>query len=176
MDMKFMKFFFVVICVGLATAGSASAENSLRSGAKGLSFGITDRDITVSGRFLPTGDIALLVGLGFSHTENDANATSYSLSAGARKYLAKSDLAPFVGATISYRRDEQIIDTGGGGTDVQTDKTFALNGHFGLEYFFVKQVSAEAQVGLELSTNSDAVDTTTIGTFRSGVTINFYFP
>jgi hypothetical protein len=171
MEMKFVKFFFVVICVGLATAGSASAENSLRSGAKALSFGLTDRDITVSGRLLPTGDIALLVGLGFSHTENDANATSYSLSTGARKYLAKSDLAPFVGATISYRRDEQII-----GTDVQTDKTFALNGHFGLEYFFVKQVSAEAQVGLELSTHSDAVDTTTIGTFRSGVTVNFYFP
>jgi hypothetical protein len=179
MDMKFVKILFVVICVGLATAGTALAENSLQAGAKALSFGITDRDIEISGRVFTADDLAVLLGFGFSIGNNDETLADISLSAGLRKYLKKADLAPFAGVGIFYDTHDQVVAVARG-TDVETTKTFGLEGYFGLEYFFAKQVSAEAQVGAGLTTIQNIDETganeTKIGTFRSGVTINFYFP
>ncbi|MBI3812596.1 MAG: hypothetical protein HY283_10430 [Nitrospirae bacterium] len=181
MDMKFVKILFVVICVGLATAGTASAENSLKSGAKGLSFGIKDNNgIEISGRLFVNNDVAVLAGVGLDHKTNDETTTDYSLSGGVRKYLGKADLAPFFGVNASFSRREVIVAAFPAGTDVESERTFGLDGVFGLEYFFARQVSAEAQVGVELSSihnvNGSGADVTEFGTFSSGVTVNFYFP
>jgi hypothetical protein len=176
MDMKFMKILFVVIGFGLVTAVTASAENDLRTGAKALSFGIVDnRGIEISGRLFVNNDLAVLGGIGLAHTSNDESTTDFSLSAGIRKYLAKSDLAPFVGGVLSFSRNGFETPAG-----VESEKTFEVAGVFGAEYFFAKQVSAEAQAGLGISdiknvSGSDK-DATRIGTFSSGVTVNFYFP
>ncbi|MBI3609823.1 MAG: hypothetical protein HY204_03865 [Nitrospirae bacterium] len=176
MNKTFIKILFLVIAVNLVASGAEAAENSLKLGAKALSFGITDRVIELSGRYFAANDIALLAGFGFSHTDNDANATDYNLSVGGRKYLVKGDLAPFVGASVFFVREETIRFAGTGAANVQSQRTFGLNGHFGLEYFFAKQVSAEAQVGAELRDSTGDLDTTTFETFRSGVTVNFYLP
>jgi hypothetical protein len=181
MDMKFMKILFVVIGVGLATAGTASAENSLKSGAKALSFGIVDNNgIEISGRLFVNNDVAVLAGIGLDHKSNDETTTDYSLSGGVRKYLGKADLAPFVGVNARFNRREVIIAAPVVGTSVESERTFGLTGVFGAEYFFAKQVSAEAQVGLGLSSiqnvNGSGANVTDIGTFSSGVTVNFYFP
>jgi hypothetical protein len=182
MDKKIIKFFLLTLVVCLATAGTAMAENSLKSGAKALSFGIVDSGIEISGRFLPGSDVAVLAGIGLAHSSNDESTTDYSLSAGVRKYLAKSDLAPFVGAELAYHRKAIVfVNTGPfGGTDVEAERGFDLAGVFGVEYFFAKQVSAEAQVGVGISdiknVKGTGADETTIGTFSSGMKVNFYLP
>jgi hypothetical protein len=180
MDKKIIKFFLLTLVVCLATAGTAMAENSLKSGAKALSFGIVDSGIEISGRFLPGSDVAVLAGIGLAHSSNDESTTDYSLSAGVRKYLAKSDLAPFVGGEISYHRNEIVVAKAPSVTDVESERGFELAGVFGVEYFFAKQVSAEAQVGVGISdiknVDGTGADETTIGTFSSGVKVNFYLP
>lgn len=181
MDMKFIKIIFVAMLAGLATAGSASAENSLRSGAKALSFGIVDNSgIEISGRLFVNNDVAVLAGLGLDHKRNDETTTDYSLSGGARKYFGKADLAPFVGVNARFNRREVIIAAFPTGTDVESERTFGIDGVFGAEYFFARQVSAEAQVGVGLSSihnvDGSGANVTEIGTFSSGVTVNFYFP
>ncbi|HEY5593921.1 MAG TPA: hypothetical protein VIL61_02035 [Nitrospiria bacterium] len=175
MRKKIIKFFLLAILVGLTTTGTAMAENSLKSGATALSFGIVDSDIEVSGRLFVSNDLAVLAGVGLAHSDNDESTTDYSLSAGIRKYLAKSDLAPFVGGVVSYSRDE-VVAGGPPAARVESEKTFELAGVFGAEYFFAKQVSAEAQIGFGISDVKNGADETTIGTFRSGVTVNFYLP
>ena len=42
MRRRIMKVFLMIVFSFLITAGTASAENSLKSGAKALSFGISD--------------------------------------------------------------------------------------------------------------------------------------
>jgi hypothetical protein len=171
-----MKAFLMIVFSVLITAGTASAENSLKTGAKALSFGIIDSDtIEVSGRLFVDNDLAVLGGIGFALHDNDESTTDYSLSAGIRKYLAKSDLAPFVGGILSYSRDEFVVGAGPTAS-TESEKTLELAGVFGVEYFFAKQVSAEAQIGLRISDTKNGADETTIGTFSSGVTVNFYFP
>jgi hypothetical protein len=180
--MKFIKIFFAAVLVGLTTAGVASAENGLKSGATALSFGIVDSDIEISGRFFLQNDLAVLGGVGLAHSDNDESTTDYSLSAGIRKYIVKAELAPFVGGEISYHRNGFVVVNAGpgGGTDVESEKTFEIAGVFGAEYFFTKQVSAEAQVGIGISdvknVSGSGADETRIGTFSSGVTVNFYLP
>ena len=100
MQRRIMKVFLMIIFSVLITAGTASAENSLKTGAKALSFGIIDSGIEVSGRLFVNNDMAVLGGIGFALHDNDESTTDYSLSAGIRKYLAKSDLAPFVGGIL----------------------------------------------------------------------------
>jgi hypothetical protein len=182
MDKKIIKFFLLTLGICLTTAGTAMAENSLRAGAKALSFGIVDSGIEISGRFLPSSDVAILAGVGLAHSDNDESTTDYSLSAGIRKYLAKADLAPFVGGEISFHRNEFVfINTGpGGGTNLESERGFDLAGVFGVEYFFAKQVSAEAQIGVGISdvknVNGTGADETSIGTFSSGIKVSFYLP
>jgi len=178
--MKFVQIFFAAMLAGLATAGTAMAENSLKSGAKGLSFGIVDSGIEVSGRLFVSNDVAVLAGLGLDHKTNDETTTDYSLSAGVRKYLGKADLAPFVGVNARFNRREVIIAAPVVGTSVESERTFGLDADFGLEYFFAKQVSAEAQVGVGLSSihnvDGSGANVTELGTFSSGVKVNFYLP
>lgn len=175
MHYKIIKFFIVSLVLGLTTTGTASAENSLKSGATALSFGIVDSDIEVSGRLFVSNDVAVLAGVGLAHSDNDESTTDYSLSAGIRKYLAKTDLAPFVGGILSYNRDE--FEVGAGPTaGTKSEKILEIAGVFGAEYFFAKMVSAEAQIGFGISDVKNGADETTIGTFRSGVTVNFYLP
>lgn len=170
---RMIQFFIGTLLLGLTTA--ASAENSLKQGAKALSFGIVDSDIEISGRLFVSPDVAALAGIGLAHSRNDENTTDFSLSAGVRKYLAKSDLAPFVGGTVSLRRNEVVVPTITG-TSIEADRVLAINGVLGAEYFFAKMVSAEAQIGVGISDASNGADETTLGTFRSGVTVNIYFP
>ena len=180
MDKKITKFFLLAIMAGLTTAGAASAENSLKTGATALSFGIVDGGIEISGRFLPGSDVAVLAGIGMAISSNDENTTDFSLSAGVRKYLVRADLAPFVGGLISYHRDGFVVVNAAGRTGVESEREFELAGVFGVEYFFTKQVSAEAQAGLGISdannVSGTGADETRIGTFSSGVTVNFYLP
>jgi len=181
MERKFIKAFVVVMTVGLAMAGTASAENSLKSGAKALSFGIKDNNgIEVSGRLFVNHDVAVLAGIGLDHKSNDETTTDYSLSGGFRKYIGMADLAPFLGVNASFTRREVIVNAVPTGTDVKSEGTFGLDANFGLEYFFARQVSAEAQVGLGLSSvhhvNGSDANVTELGTFSSGVTVNFYLP
>ncbi|MBI3595894.1 MAG: hypothetical protein HY203_01925 [Nitrospirae bacterium] len=135
--MKFIKIFIITVGMSLLTVGAAMAENSLQSGAKALSFGIADSDILISGRLLLQHDLAVLAGVGFDHSSNNDSTSDYGLTAGIRKYIKTSDLAPFVGGVISYHRNDIIVPTTGG-TNVESEKTFALNGVAGLEYFFTK--------------------------------------
>jgi hypothetical protein len=178
--MKFIKIFIISLGLSLLTAAAAMADNSLQTGAKALSFGVSNSDILISGRYLLQSDLAVLAGVGFSHSSNNDSTSDYGLTAGIRKYLKTADLAPFVGGVISYRRNDIIVPTGGGGTDVESEKTFSIDGVGGLEYFVAKQVSVEAQVGIGLSSihNVDGTgeDQTNIGTFSSAVTVNFYLP
>lgn len=179
MRKKITKSFLIILMIGLTTAGAASAENSLAAGAKGLSFGLTDGQIEVSGRFFTAADLAVLAGFGFSVGSNDETTTDYALSLGLRKYLSKADFAPFVALMASYQRDEFVVASGPN-TRTESERTLAVDGDFGAEYFFSKQVSAEAQVGIGLSDvhniGGTGVDESQFGTFSSGVTVNFYFP
>lgn len=178
--MKFITSIFMAVLTGLTMAGTAMAENSLRSGAKGLSFGIVDSGIEFSGRLFVNNDVAVLGGIGLDHKTNDETTTDYSLSGGVRKYLGKADLAPFVGVNARFNRREVIIAAPLVGTSVESERTFGIDGDFGLEYFFAKQVSAEAQVGVGLSSihnvDGSGANVTELGTFSSGVKVNFYFP
>jgi hypothetical protein len=182
MRKKITKCFLIILMIGLTTAGAASAENSLAAGAKGLSFGLTDGNIEISGRFFTAADLAVLAGFGFSVGSNDETTTDYALSVGLRKYLSKADFTPFVGLMVSYQRNEFVVVSGGPGSNTRTEseRTLSVDGDFGAEYFFSKQVSAEAQVGIGLSdvhnVNGTDVDESQFGTFSSGVTVNFYFP
>jgi hypothetical protein len=165
--------------MSLLTVGAAMADNSLQTGAKALSFGVANGDIEISGRYFLGSDLAILAGAGFSYASNNDSTTDYSLTAGIRKYFKKTDLAPFVGGIVSFRRNDIIVPSGGG-TDVESERTFEIDGVGGLEYFVAKQVSVEAQVGIGLSSihNVDGTgdDQTQFGTFSSGITVNFYFP
>jgi len=178
--MKFINIFIITVGMSLLTAAAAMAENSLQTGAKALSFGISNSDILLSGRYFLQNDLAVLVGAGFSHSSNNDSTSDYGLTAGIRKYIKPSDIAPFVGGVVSYRRNDIIVPTSGGGTDVESEKTFEIDGVGGLEYFLAKQVSVEAQVGIGLSSihNVDGTgdDQTNFGTFSSAVTVNFYLP
>ena len=178
--MKFIKIFIITVGMSLLTAAAAMADNSLQAGAKALSFGVSNSDILLSGRYFLQPDLAVLVGAGFSHASNNDTTSDYGLTAGVRKYIKTTDLAPFVGGVMSYRRNDIIVPNGRGGTDVESEKTFSIEGVGGLEYFVAKQVSVEAQVGIGLSSihNVDGTgdDQTQFGTFSSGVTVNFYLP
>jgi len=178
--MKFIKVFIITVGMSLLTAAAAMADNSLQAGAKALSFGVSNSDILLSGRYFLQPDLAVLVGAGFSHASNNDTTSDYGLTAGVRKYIKTTDLAPFVGGVMSYRRNDIIVPNGRGGTDVESEKTFSIEGVGGLEYFVAKQVSVEAQVGIGLSSihNVDGTgdDQTQFGTFSSGVTVNFYLP
>lgn len=180
MNLKFIRLIISAIIIGMTLAGTASAENSLNAGAKGLSFGIVDSVIEISGRMFLQGDLALLAGFGLLHSDNDENTTDYSVSAGMRKYLKKTDLAPFVGGILSYHREEFEVIRTGSTVSVESEKTLEIAGVFGAEYFFARQVSVEAQVGLGIAdvrnVNGSGADVTSIGTFSSGVTLNLYFP
>ncbi|HTN44399.1 MAG TPA: hypothetical protein VMN77_11450 [Nitrospiria bacterium] len=177
--MKIIKVFIITVGMSLLTVGAAMADNSLETGAKALSFGVANGDIEISGRYFLGSDLALLAGAGFSHASNNDSTSDYSLTAGIRKYFKKTDLAPFVGGIVSFRRND-IIVSAPGGNDVESEKTYSIDGVGGLEYFFAKQVSVEAQVGIGLSSihNVDGTgdDQTQFGTFSSGITVNFYFP
>ena len=175
MRKNFIHIFILALVAGLLSAGTASAENSLRAGAKGLSFGVANGDIEVSGRMFLQSDLAILAGFGFNRLDNDETLTDYALSVGLRKYIGKSDVAPFVGGNLFSRHDDEFTGAG-----VVTERTVGVEGNFGAEYFFNRQVSAEARVGLGLedSSNHDfnkGADGTAIGTFRSAVGVNIYF-
>lgn len=181
MSKKALIFLFPVLAAGLVLigAGNASAENSLRKDAKGLSFSVANSDILVSGRMLVQNDLAVLVGFGFNRADNDETKLDYKISAGLRKYLGTSDLAPYVGGNIFYTHDDEVIG-GGPGASLVTERTLGLDGHFGAEYFFTKMMSAEAQVGLDITDKTNAgnvkgADETAIGTFSTAVGINIYF-
>lgn len=178
--MKFIHTFIITIGLILLTAAAAMAENSLQTGAKALSFGVANSDVVLSGRFFVQPDIAILAGAGFAHSSNNDSTTDYGLFGGIRKYIKTSDLAPFVGGIVSYNREDFIVPSGGGGTDVESQKTFEIDGVGGMEYFVAKQVSVEAQVGVGLSTihnvDGSGDDQTKFGTFSSAVTVNFYLP
>lgn len=178
--MKIIQIFIITLGMSLLTAAAAMAENSLQTGAKGLSFGVSNSDILISGRYLLQSDLAILGGAGFSHSSNNDSTSDYGLVGGIRKYIKTTDLAPFVGGTVSYRRNDIIVPTGGGGTDVESEKTFEIAGVGGLEYFVAKQVSVEAQVGVGLSSihnvDGSGDDETQFGTFSSAVTVSFYLP
>jgi hypothetical protein len=180
MKQRGMRIIFMTILIGFISAGVASADNSLKKDAKALSFGIANSDILISGRMFLQNDLAVLAGVGFDHSSNNDDTTDYGLEAGIRKYIQTNDLAPFVGGIVSYRRQDFIVPSGGGGTDVNSEKTFAVSGVGGVEYFLTKQASVEAQVGIGLSSihNVDGSDDdqTKIGTFSSAVTVNFYLP
>jgi hypothetical protein len=180
MKRKGMHIIFMTILIGFISAGVASADNSLKKDAKALSFGIANSDILISGRMFLQNDLAVLAGVGFDHSSNNDSTTDYGLLAGIRKYIQTTDLAPFVGGVVSYRREDFIVPSGGGGTDVESQKTFTLSGVGGLEYFFTKQASVEAEVGVGLSSidnvDGSGDDETQIGTFSSAVTVNFYLP
>ena len=174
MKKHFIHVLFLTLVAGLLSTGTASAENSLKTGAKGLSFSVANGDIEVSGRMFLQSDIALLAGFGFNRLDNDETLTDYSLSAGLRKYLGKSDFAPFVGGDVFYRHDDEMV----GG--VVSERTFGVEGNFGAEYFFNRQASVEARVGLAIEDSSNhshvkGADGTAIGTFRSAVGVNLYF-
>ncbi len=167
----------IAVLIGIFFAsGEASAENSLKTGSKALSFGIAAGDMEVAGRYFIMDDLAVLLGFGFEFRDNSESESDYAVSGGVRKYLSKTDLAPFIGAGLSYRSEEHTVETGPGKTKVEDENTFTIDGHFGAEYFLAKLVSAEAQVGFGLSDTSNGADVTTIGTFRSGVRVNIYFP
>jgi len=179
MERKGIRILFITIFIGFISAGVASADNSLKKDAKALSFGIANSDILISGRMFLQNDMAILAGVGFDHSSNNDSTTDYGLTAGIRKYIQTTDLAPFVGGTVSFLRKDFIVFSGGG-TDVESQKTFSLSGVAGLEYFFTKQASVEAEVGVGLSdvhnVDGSGDDQTEIGTFSSAVTVNFYLP
>lgn len=178
MQKKLMNIFFMAVTVALITAGTASAENSLKKNSKALSFGLIDSGIEVSGRMFVQDDVAVLGGVGLARSDNDESTLDYAVSAGMRKYLKKADLAPFVGGVLSYSRDEFVVGAPPA-TDVKSEKTLEISGVFGAEYFFAKQASVEAQVGVGIADTKNVAgsdsDETTIGTFSSGVTLNIYF-
>ena len=161
------KVVLLAVVLGFLTSGLAWAGNGLKMGAKSLSFGIVGDELNVSGRYMTADDLAILAGFGLRFGSGDIDGTDFGFSAGARKYLTSDDLATFVGGTIFYDSDEST------GPKV---KTFGIDAHFGAEYFFSLQVSAEAQIGVVLKDESNGGDSTSFGTFSSGVRVNVYLP
>lgn len=166
MIQKTLKALAILAVAGLWLAPSALAENSLKKHETALSFSIAEEGIDLSGRHFIGDDLAVLALFGFQVTSNDESR--FDIGVGIRKYLLKADLAPFIGTDVAYLSSETPKG--------DTQSEFAVDVHFGAEYFFHKRVSAEAKMGIEASSVSDGEDQASFRTFISAAGLNFYFP
>jgi hypothetical protein len=152
----------------MSAAMSGSSSNSLRKEAVAVSADLTDETFVLGGRFFIQDDVALLGRIGLEMVDvGDNSGTNYRIGVGMRKYLNRTDLAPFVGGNIDLASEYDP----GADDDLSG---FDLDVNAGLEYFLHKRISVEGEVGILYSDRSDGVDTTTFGTFTSGIGVNAY--
>lgn len=179
----------MVVSIGV---GSASAANSLQQGSFGVSVGMGDsifshktfpaangivNDVVdINARYLITKDVAIVGGFGLQIDGGDADATYFSFTAGARKYMKNDDFAPFVGGQLTYAS----VTAKEGNPKVKTVdlSIIDLSALVGAEYFVGKQFSLEGSIGVGFGQASDDlanVDDTYFGTRTVGVRANYYF-
>lgn len=182
----------VALVMVMGLVGSASAANSLRSGAMGINVGMGDSIfsnssmqgsitsatgayihgvVNVTGKYMLNNELALLAGFGLQSDTGDADASYFGIAFGIRSYTRVDDFAPFFQGKFTYESlkvDPAVVDA--------TAFDFSIG--FGAEYFFHKQFSVEGNVGIGFGTVSDDVtnvDDTYFGTRTVGVSANFYF-
>lgn len=174
--MKKVLLSMVAAVVVVLAAGSASAANSLREGAMGVSVGygssiasdVGGRVIDLSGRYMLSNSLALLAGFGFETHSSDADGTYISLAAGIRSYMRNDDFATFFQGKFRYETQDVAGDT----------DAFDFSVGFGAEYFLHKQFSVEGYVGAGfgiISDNTNNLDDTYFGTRTVGIYANLYF-
>jgi hypothetical protein len=158
-------------------AGSAAAENSLNSGAFGLSVDTTPGTGVINGRYLVSSNLAVLGGFGLSNTSGTGGGTNWGIMAGVRNYMNTSDFAPFIGGRFTYN------SFAGGNSN------WTLGAEGGAEYFLAKHFSLEGRVGLGYGSQTTAavtnpitgavitpsVTTSVFGTTTFALGANFYF-
>jgi len=154
----------------IMVTGSAFAANSMNTGTIGLNVPvISTTDPLISGKYFVSKDMAILGGFGFSSGGTSGNSvTTFAIEAGVRKYMKADDFAPFVGGVFNYTTTSSSPST----------STLGLGVEAGAEYFLAKQFSIEGKVGfgyLSNDTGNSATKTTSFGTSRANLSVNFYF-
>jgi hypothetical protein len=150
---------------------SGSSSNSLKAGTIGLNFDVLNSDpvFMLTGKYFIMNDLAVLAGFGFGVKGGDSNGTDIAILGGIRKYLKTEDFAPFVGGKVFYSS-----------TQDSAQKDLGIGAEAGAEYFLGKQFSIEGSIGFGYTSRKTSAPLanfkdTTIGTQRSGLSVNYYF-
>ena len=155
----------------------------------GFTFFFGTPDSGVSARRRVTPDWTVLGTLSYSHNgqtvatigpSGSGGVTSWALGAGVRRTFVSDELRPFVELDASLHRTEVP------GCDHIGYPGFAASG--GVEYFVAKRVSIEGQAGLSYTHFSQRCtqdlgagpvefrfDSHSLGTFRSALSLTFWF-
>jgi len=151
----------------------------------GLTFSIGSGDNAIALRCIVSPQWMVLGILGFSHGDNgvvgsigsQSSVTSWALGAGVRRVFVSEELRPFVEFDASVRRTQLP------GCGHISSPFGSLSG--GVEYFVAKRVSIEGSAGVnyinisERCSSSDfgeiRYDAHTLSTFRSALSVTFYF-
>jgi hypothetical protein len=152
----------------------------------GFSFLLGQPDSGISVRRVLTPQWTVLGTLAYAHGTTATGVTgapapvfdqtSWALGAAIRRVFISEELRPFVQVEGAYRR------TSLGGCEHTSYPFFAADG--GVEYFVAKRVSIEGSAGLNHShfsqrcsddTTSVRYDSSSTATFRSAISLTFYF-
>ena len=150
----------------------------------GLTFSIGSGDNAVALRRIVSPQWMVLGIFGVSHANNGIavgtvehpSITSWTLGAGVRRVFVSEELRPFVELDASMRRTQLP------GCGHISSPFGSLSG--GVEYFVAKRVSIEGSAGVNYSNFSERCtsdfgeiryDAHTFSTFRSALSVTFYF-
>ena len=165
MHKSFGLIFFIILVPLLARS-----QEPLQVNASYVSFEI-NRTPIISGGFFLQDLLAIEGGFGFA-ANGDIKSDGLGIRVGLDKYLTNERLAPFIGGFTQF-----IINPNALHQSDWKGSQLSVGGHFGLNFFVLKNLSVAGTLGGELQFNSpkDVDSSVNFTTFTSGIKVRLFF-
>ncbi|GAB4336252.1 MAG: hypothetical protein Kow0037_17230 [Calditrichia bacterium] len=160
----------LVMILLLAIAMALPAQNFFEQNSRYINVEV-DRTPIVSGGMFLQDMLALEVGAGLA-SDGNSDTQGLMLQMGLDKYWGQGKLSTYVGGKTRFDINPVAFgNTGWKGSQLH------LMGHWGVNYFILKQFSLAFDVGGELLLNSpkDRDSYSNFATFTSGIKFRFFF-
>lgn len=166
-DMKKIIFAFFLLFLGWVVV---LGQPQFQAEKKYLNFEINTTPFLTGGYFLRD-KLALEAGIGLAFMgENETNG--FGLRIGLDKYSPTEHLSPFFGGYAKFEINPNALNE-----TFWKGSRLAFGGHWGLNYFILKNFAIAGAIGLELHLNSpkDGDNSANITTITSGLKARFFF-
>ena len=150
--------------------GISAGQDSLSVNSKYINFEFDRGPMISAGYFLQQG-LALEAGIALAF-DGEINSNGLGIRLGLDKYFTQTRLSPFAGGYVRFDINPNAFDA-----TIWKGSRLIFGGHWGLNYFILKNLSLAGAIGGELALNSpkDLDNSSELSSFTSAIKIRFFF-